>query len=39
MAKSDRPEDHPEVFEYNLFEIPAREAREAKEKEEKERKK
>ena len=35
--RSARTEDHPEAFEYNLFEIPAREERERKEKEKNER--
>lgn len=34
---SQRMEDHPEAFEYNIFEIPAREERERKEKEKNER--
>lgn len=35
--RSARTEDHPEAFEYNLFEIPAREEIERKEKEKNER--
>ena len=37
MIRSDRPEDHPEAFGFNLFEIPAMEERERKEKEKNER--